>query len=71
MGRAKKAAIFIRCSDEDAERIRHAAKLERRTLSGYILNAVMNRIGHPEKMLREPENRPKSSNRRSRTAAAS
>ncbi len=40
----KKTAILVRCTPEEAEMIRKAAALERRTLSGYILNAVMNRI---------------------------
>ena len=53
----KKGALFIRCGEEEAERIRYAAKSERRTLSGYILNAVLNRIDAREKMLREADNR--------------
>jgi uncharacterized protein (DUF1778 family) len=40
----KKTAILIRCTAEEAELIRQAAANERRTLSGFILNAVMNRI---------------------------
>ena len=40
----KKTAILIRCTSEEAQIIREAAANERRTLSGYILNAVMNRI---------------------------
>jgi hypothetical protein len=48
--RNKPAAIFIRCSDEDAERIRKAARAERRTISGYILNAVFNRIQMRDKL---------------------
>ena len=49
--RNKAAALFIRCSDEDAEKIRQAAKAERRTLGGFILNAVISRIDAREKML--------------------
>jgi uncharacterized protein (DUF1778 family) len=40
----KRTAILIRCSAEEADLIRAAAKAERRTISAYILNAVMNRI---------------------------
>lgn len=39
----EKASILIRCTREEADLIRKAAALERRTLSGYIINAVMNR----------------------------
>jgi hypothetical protein len=35
---------LIRCSREEAEVIRKAAAAERRTISGYVLNAVYNRI---------------------------
>jgi uncharacterized protein (DUF1778 family) len=49
--RNKSAAIFIRCSDEDAEKIRNAARAERRTVSGFVLNAVISRIEAREKLL--------------------
>jgi len=39
-----RTAILVRCTQEEAEAIRKAAAMERRTLSGFILNAVMNRI---------------------------
>lgn len=42
--RKKKAAILLRCTSEEAAMIRRAAAFERRTLSGFILNAVMNRL---------------------------
>jgi hypothetical protein len=48
--RSKAAALFIRCSEEEAERIRKAAKAERRTVSGFILNAVFNRIQMRDKL---------------------
>ncbi len=54
--RTKKSALFIRCSEEQAERIRRDANAERRTISGYILNAVLNRIEAKEKLLREQDN---------------
>lgn len=40
----KRAALLVRCSSEEAEIIRKAAQQERRTISGYILHAVMQRI---------------------------
>ncbi len=39
-----RTAILVRCTKDEAELIRKAAASERRTLSGFILNAVMNRI---------------------------
>jgi uncharacterized protein (DUF1778 family) len=44
LSKNKKTAILLRCTPQEAEMIRHAAALERRTLSGFILNAVMNRL---------------------------
>ncbi len=41
-----RTAVLVRCTEEEAEAIRRAAKRERRSISGYILNAVMNRIGN-------------------------
>ena len=40
-----RTALLIRCSEEEAEQIRKAAQEERRTVSGFILNAVIQRIG--------------------------
>jgi uncharacterized protein (DUF1778 family) len=40
----KRAALLVRCTEEEARQIRQAARLERRTISGYVLHAVMNRI---------------------------
>ena len=44
-----RTALLIRCSQEEAEKIRAAAKRERRTLSGYVLHTVLNRITNQEK----------------------
>jgi uncharacterized protein (DUF1778 family) len=53
--RSNNAVLFVRCTPQEAKKIRHAAKLERRTLSGFILNAVLTRIEVREKMhLRAP-----------------
>ncbi len=40
----KRTALLVRCTEEEARQIRQAAHLERRTTSGYVLHAVMNRI---------------------------
>lgn len=55
--RTRKGALFLRCSEEEAERIRSAARAERRNLSGYILNAVLSRIDAKEKLMREAPRR--------------
>lgn len=39
-----RTALLIRCTVEEAEMIRQAAERERRTISGYVLNAMMQRI---------------------------
>ncbi len=44
-----RTALLIRCSKEEAEKIRAAAKRERRTLSGYVLHVILNRITNQEK----------------------
>src|SRR5215469_11040276 len=38
---ARRAAILISCSKEEAAKIREAAKAERRTISGYVFNIVI------------------------------
>lgn len=53
-----RTALLIRCSREEAERIRAAAKRERRTVSGYVLNAVMNRLLSQEKVILHARSRP-------------
>ncbi len=55
MPRMKKAAVFVRCTEEEAERIRRTARAERRTLSGFVLNAVFNRIAMRDRLLAEQE----------------
>lgn len=50
-----RTALLIRCTREEAERIHHEAKMERRTLSGYVLNAVMNRIESRQRLLEKAE----------------
>jgi hypothetical protein len=43
-GKEARSALLIRCTAEEAAAIRKAAKLERRTVSAYVLRAVMNRM---------------------------
>ena len=50
---AKRAAIYVRCTPEEAEKIRKAARAERRTISGYILNAALGRLELRQKLLAE------------------
>ncbi|HXY01483.1 MAG TPA: DUF1778 domain-containing protein [Terriglobales bacterium] len=59
--RSERAALLIRCSREEADVIRAAAKQERRTVSGFVLHAVMNRIANQEKvrLYAQPRNRAK------------
>jgi len=45
----KRTALLVRCTAEEAELIRQAAKAERRTISGYILNGIMQRIAVQKK----------------------
>ncbi len=39
-----RTALLIYCTREEAEQIRKAAKRERRTISGFVINTVMNRF---------------------------
>ena len=41
-----RSALLIRCSDAEANLIRAAATHERRTLSGYVVNAVLEWMYH-------------------------
>jgi uncharacterized protein (DUF1778 family) len=53
--RNSRSSLLVRCSGEEAKTIREAAKNERRTLSGYILYAVMSRINNETERERERE----------------
>lgn len=61
---SNRTALLIRCSREEAETIRAAAQAERRTVSGFVLHAVMNRIANLEKVrgFAPPKNSPISPN---------
>ena len=41
---SNRTALLVRCTAQEAEAIRRAAKRERRSISGFVLNAVMNRL---------------------------
>ncbi len=43
-GEEPRTALLIRCTEQEAKAIREAASLQRRTVSGFVLLAVMNRI---------------------------
>ena len=45
----ERTALLVRCSTREADLIREAARAERRTVSGYILNALLERIAVREK----------------------
>ena len=55
----KRVALLIRCSSQEADQIRRAAKRERRTISGFVMNAVLNRIGNQENLRHFLEDRRK------------
>lgn len=44
MANPKRTALLIRCSVEEAEQIRAAAQKSHRTLSGYVLHCLQNRL---------------------------
>ncbi len=46
----ERTALLLRCSEEEAKAIREAAHRERRTISGFILNSVLNRIANQKKL---------------------
>ena len=48
---AARAALLIHCSRDEAGAVRARAKLERRGLSGYILNIVMRAVDFEERIL--------------------
>jgi hypothetical protein len=46
-----RVALAVRCSELEAAQIREAANRERRSVSSYILNAVMSRVAVQHQML--------------------
>jgi uncharacterized protein (DUF1778 family) len=63
--RLKKAAIFVRCTEQEAEKVRQTARAERRTLSGFVLNAVFSHIAMRDRLLAEREEPKKGTTRES------
>jgi len=53
-----RTALLIRCSDAEAKLIRAAANHERRTLSGYVVNAALERMVAHGPMTRDSDLRP-------------
>ena len=47
-----RAALLINCSKKEAQKIREAAGRQRRTISGYVLNILMNAIRLDEGLAR-------------------
>jgi len=45
---ARRTAVLINCSKKEADKIRDHSKLERRTVSGYVLNIVMRAVAFDE-----------------------
>lgn len=43
--KSDRTALLIYCTREEAERIRFAAKRERRTITAFVMNAVATRLG--------------------------
>jgi uncharacterized protein (DUF1778 family) len=44
MPNPNRTALLIRCSIEEAEHIRAAARMEHRTVSGFVMNCLANKI---------------------------
>jgi len=43
-GKEPRTALLIRCTEEEANAIRETAKQQRRTVSSFVIRAVMNRV---------------------------
>ena len=56
MTNPNRTALLIRCSVEEADRVRQAARRQRRTLSGYVMQAVMNRLSAEEQIVKTQKN---------------
>jgi len=48
-----RAVLMISCLKEEAAKIHQEAELQRRTVSGYVLNVVMRAVKFDEKLLAE------------------
>jgi len=47
---ATRTAILIHCLKEEADQIRQRARLDRRTVSGYVLNIVMSAVAFEQRL---------------------
>jgi hypothetical protein len=45
------SSLLIHCSRKDAEQVRTKAKLERRTVSSYVMNIVMRAVEFDERLV--------------------
>jgi uncharacterized protein (DUF1778 family) len=54
----ERTALLVRCSVEEAEKIRAVAEAERRTISGFVLSIVMRYINLQEKLQQQRTPRP-------------
>lgn len=46
----ERTALLINCSEQEARQIRAQAKLQRRTVSGYVLNIAMRAAGYDDQL---------------------
>jgi uncharacterized protein (DUF1778 family) len=44
MANTNRTALLLRCSVQEAQQIRAAARMERRTVSGFILHCIENKL---------------------------
>jgi uncharacterized protein (DUF1778 family) len=51
-----RTAILIRCTHDEAQIIREAARRERRTISAFVLNAVMTRVATQKRIAQNLQN---------------
>lgn len=56
--REKKTALLVYCTRQEAAQIKAAAKRERRTISGYVINAVMTRLAVAHRIEKRNEQTP-------------
>src|SRR5215469_17944987 len=47
---ATRTALLIHCLKEEADQIRQRARLDRRTVSGYVLNIVMSAVAFEQRL---------------------
>jgi len=47
---SERTSLLINCSEQEAREIRVQAKLQRRTISGYVLNIAMRAVGYDDQL---------------------